>query len=98
MQYWADVLADEAIVEISYSKPCHLVVVLALPVNDAKWDPWFTSEIKKKRKKHKQTNKKNNPKSTWKHLLESTSFIHLYITAMQTRQLKKSNDEMEHKT
>lgn len=58
MQYWADVLADEAIVEISYSKPCHLIVVLALPVNDAKWDPWFTSEIKKKEKNtNKQTKK-----------------------------------------
>lgn len=59
MQYWADVLADEAIVEISYSKPCHLIVVLALPVNDAKWDPWFTSEIKKEKNTNKQ---KKQPK------------------------------------
>lgn len=56
MQYRTDVLADEGIVEISYSKPCQLIVVAVLPISDANWDPWFTSEIKKKRKT------KENPK------------------------------------
>lgn len=93
MQYWADALADEGIVEISYSKPCQLIVVLVLLINDANWDLCFTSEIKKRK-----TNKKKTPqKTTWKHPLESTSFVHFYITEMKTGRLKKSNGERETK-
>lgn len=62
----------EAVVKIFDSKACHLITVLALPVDGTNWDPWFTSEKKNQKKKRQQEKEnKNFEKSFKKHPFHS---------------------------